>query len=78
MWLELPGEEFLNQVYSKLTIRELFKDSSIDTEICGDRYEEEIYKVGSKNDFTLFEAQVILRRGLIGSRCPLFQHYNYI
>ena len=39
--------------------RELFKDSSSDIEICGDRYEEEIYKVGSKDDFTLCEAQVV-------------------
>ena len=56
--------------------RKLFKDSSSDKEICGDRYEEEISKVGSKDDFTLCEAQVLIRRGLIGSRCP--QHYNYI
>ena len=40
--------------------RELFNDSSSDIEICGDRYEEEISKVGSKDDFTLCEAQVIL------------------
>ena len=60
--------------------RKLFKDSSSDKEICGDRYEEEISKVGSKDDFTLCESQVVIRRGLIGSRCPLFQflHYNYI
>ena len=58
--------------------RKLFKDSSSDKETFGDRYREEIFNVGSKDDFTLCEAQVVLRRGLIGSRCPLFQHYNYI
>ena len=58
--------------------RELCKDSSSNIGICGDRYEEEISKLGSKDAFTLCEAQVTLRRGLIGSRCPLFQHYNYI
>ena len=66
------------RIFKPSLLEEIFKDSLSDKEICGDRYEEEIYKVGSKNDFTLCEAQVILRRGLIGSRCPLFQHYNYI
>ena len=40
--------------------RELFKDSLSDKEICGDTYKEEISKMGSKDDFTLCEAQVVL------------------
>ena len=65
MWLEWSGGRiFKPQCQSLLEDkdrhRELFKDSSSDIGICGDRFDEEISKVGSKDDFTLCEAQVTL------------------
>ena len=66
MWLEWSGERFLNHTQCKSLLedndhhRELFKDSLSDKEICRDTYKEEIFKVGSKDDFTLCEAQVVL------------------